>query len=409
MSLYQKSFDAYLALKAQSGLGAIASGSGAAILPITGGKGQLQKAAIQSQAVSRDGLPIRGRHGLQKFTASYGGELQLSNFDAILGGLMRGSFASGASITQATGAMSSATMSATGSTITFSGGSVITAGLRVGDVVTFTVGLAAGDLNRPLRIAGLTATTITTAETLTTVTGPVSTYAFSVKGRKLINPLAGSLVDAYFTAEECEVGADNSVVAQDVRVGSFQLAMQPNGMLNTTVGFTGTGNVQGLSGASAPYFSSPTTTTATPLSVIDATIRVGSSDVLDLTAFSMGFDLGLQAPDVVGAKYSPDVIDNVLTSNISFTALKKDLTYFGNYLNETTLSLSVLAQVPGTSPTDFISIYIPNFTLGGVDFSELKKDSGARTQSITVPKELIGRDDRGGAYEPTLAKFQVSN
>ncbi|AWK85029.1 phage tail tube protein [Azospirillum thermophilum] len=407
---YQTQFNAYVAYKAQSARGTAASGTGANLLPLTGGKGQLTKQAIQSQQVRQDGMAVRGRHGTQKTSGQYPGELQLSNYDPLLEAVMRGTWASGVSITQATGAMSSATLSATGSVITFSAGNVITAGLRVYDVVTFTSGLAAGDLNKPLRVVGLTNTSITVAEALTTVTGPVSSYAFSVKGRKLINPAAGALVQRYFTIEEAEIDADQSELFTDCKWGKIDLSMQPNGMLTITPSWMGTGAAQGLTGAASPYYTSPAlVAAATPLAAIDATLRVGSSDFVDLTAFSLSIDLGLNAPDVVGAKTSPDVFDGVMKVSGSITAMRKDLQAFTDFLAETPLALTMLAQVPGSSPIDFLSVTVPNFTLGGVDKSEIKRDGGPRTVTLNIAAELVGVDTRGGAYDQTMVKIQASN
>ena len=54
-------------------------------------------------------------------------------------------------------------------------------------------------------------------------------------------------------------------------------------------------------------------------------------------------------------------------------------------------------------------IFVPNFTLGGVDKSALSKEAGPRTQSIKVPADLIGKDETGGAFDATMVKLQVSN
>ena len=56
-----------------------------------------------------------------------------------------------------------------------------------------------------------------------------------------------------------------------------------------------------------------------------------------------------------------------------------------------------------------LSLFVPNFTLGGVDKSPLSKEAGPRTQSISVPVGLIGKDTAGGAYDATMVKLQVSN
>lgn len=406
---YQNQSGVLVAYKAQSALGSIASGSGASYLPLTGGTLKLAKAAIASQQVRQDGLQTRGRHGLKQFTASYKGELQQTNFDAWLEAVMRGTFASGATITEATGAMSSATLSATGSVITFSAGDVRTAGVRMYDVIEFSVGLAVADTNVPLRVVGMTATTITVAETLTTVAGPVATYSFSVKGRKLVNPTS-SLVRTYFTLEEYENIIDASTYAGDVRVGKFMLGMQPNAMVTTQFDLVGTGNIATATAGSAPYFSSPTlpSSTATPLAALDAVVRLGSGDLVSLTSFNMTLDLKLNASAVAGATVSPDVFDGILGVSLSLTTLRSNLTPFADFLAETTASLIFKATVPGTSPAEFVTFVVPYFTFGSVDPSEIRREGGPRTHTINIPEALVGVDPSGTGYDATMVKIQSS-
>ena len=41
--------------------------------------------------------------------------------------------------------------------------------------------------------------------------------------------------------------------------------------------------------------------------------------------------------------------------------------------------------------------------------SALAKPGGPRTQTVSVPSALVGIDERGGAFDATMVKFQVSN
>lgn len=407
---YQTTWNAIVAFKAQSGLGSPASGSGASLLPLTGGAGKLSKNVVSSMQVRQDGLAVRGRHGTQKTQGQYPGELQLTNYDAIIEAVMRGSWTNNTAITQATSAMSSATMSATGSVVTFSGGNCITAGVRIGQIHRWTVGLAPADLNKPLRVVGATNTTITYAETLTTVTGPVSSYSFHGNGKILLNPPAGSLVKRYFTIEERENDIDESELFTDCMWGRIDLSMQPDGMLNITPYWTGTGAAAVENTSSSPYFTSPAlgSTTAIPVAAIDATLRIGDADEVAVSGFNLSIDLGLNAPAVAASKVSPDIFDGIMKVSGSVTCFRKDLTYFGDFLGETTLSLSVLAQVPGSSPADYLNIYVPYMTLSAADKSDLKRDGGPRTQTLNFSDALVGVDQRGGAYAPTMVMFESS-
>ena len=92
----------------------------------------------------------------------------------------------------------------------------------------------------------------------------------------------------------------------------------------------------------------------------------------------------------------------------SITALRKDLAYETIFLDETQLSLHILAVELESEPKDFVSIYVPNFTLGKVDKSAFSKNAGARTETLTIPQALLGKDERGGAYEAAMVSFQLS-
>lgn len=397
---YQTQFEGYVALKAQSGKGSIASGGSAKILPITSGAGKTSVAAIGSKQIRSDAMSVRGRHGQKGFEATYGGELQLTNFDDAFAGVMRNTWsATGSAITTGTIAVS-------GSTITFTGYNPLTAGVvKIFDVVTFPSGLDAADTDVPLRVTNVTASTIVVAEALTTV-GSGASYSMSVKGRKLINPAGGSLVKTYYTLEEHEAAIDASTVAQDVMFSKVSLSMQADNMMNLSVMLKGTGQTQALESGSAPYFTSPVETDATPLSVIDATIRFGSGDVLDLESLSLDIDIGVQDTKVIGAQYSPDLFPGIIKVSGSITALRSSLAYYSAMLAETTYSLCILAVVPGTNT--FFNIVVPYFTLAGVDPSDLSREGGPRTQTLTFPDELVGIDTRGSGYDRTKVKFQTA-
>ena len=407
---YQSQSNSYVAFKKQSGLGSQASGSGATVLRISGGQGgRLTKAATASAEVRRDGQRTRGRHGTQKTAGPYNMEWSLGCADPILAGIMRGPWGT-ADLELDSGDFTSITVEADG--VVFSSGSPITLGLRVGQVFRLEESDEPENNDRNLRIAGLSATKITTKETLT-VNASADTGVKVVRpGRVLSNPPAGSLLKEYFTIEEHEVDIDGSEIFDDCFFGSGAFRMGPNGIIMFDPSWTGTGKFQTKAGGDAPHFTSPATPTGIPMAVVDATISIGGTDVVDLTAFDLTFGTGPTAPDVFGSgaqKYAPDVFPGNMAVGINFTALRSDLSRVNALLNEEQLSLHVLAVDNESEPKDFLSIYVPNFTLGGVDKSATSNEAGPRTQTIAVPNELVGKDERGGAYEPTTIMFQVSN
>lgn len=412
MTTYQSQTQAWTAFKVQSALGSQASGSGGTVLRTTGGQGgRLSKAATESGEVRRDGMSSRGRHGTYKTSGQAGGELSLGVADDVMQAVFRGTWGSA----DTAWTQSDFTSLTTGAnTIILASGNPITLGLRIGDIIRLTTMAATGNNSKNLRITGLSATTITVAETLTVDAVADITCTITRTGRKLINPAAGSLVSRYFTIEEHEVDIDVSEVFTDCVWGSLKFTMQPNGIIMMDTGWTGTGQFETKSSGTAPFLTSPTEPTGTPLAVVDATIRMGSTDLVDLTGLDLTFDTAPVAPDVFGSgniKYAPDVFPGDMKISGSVSALRADLAHVAEFLNETQLSLHILAVENESEPKSFVSIHIPNFTLGSVDKSALSKSGGPRTQSMSIPAALVGIDDRGNAagYDSTMAKVQISN
>lgn len=403
MTVFQSNFAASVARKVQSGLGSIASGSGATYLRISGGAGgDMTKVAVESNEIRSDGMRTRGRHGSQRTTGVNESELSLGNQDDIIEAVMRGTYGTSLVITEATASLTSITT--TTSTIVAGGGSWITAGLRVGDVVRLTGHSTAANNSINIPIVGLTASTITTTTALTLNATPDTAFTITRPGRKVIN----GTTQRYFTIEEYEADIDQSEVYQDAKFTSMTLSMSPDGLIMINPTWTGTGQKLVEPTGSSPYFTTPTLTTGAPMAVIDAMIAVNGVSVVDLTALSLTFDIGSETPAVLASKYAPDIYTGQMAISGSITALRKDLAYESAFLDETQLSLHILAVELESEPKDFVSIYVPNFTLGKVDKSAFSKNAGARTQTLQIPQALVGLDSRGGAYESAMATFQLS-
>ena len=408
--VYQTQSNAYVAYKKQSGLGVQQSGAGASILRAAGGQGgRLTKGVTASNEARRDAMRTRGRHGIQKTAGSYSGEWSLGSLDDILASMMRGGYGV-SDLVLDEGDFTSITTGE--NTIVLASGDPRDLGLRVFDVFRLNDHASGGNNARNLRITGLDATTITVAETLTVNAVADTACTITRPGRVLINPPAGSLVRDYYTIEECELDIDGSEVFTDCFWGGATFRMGPNGILMFEPQWVGTGKFDVKTGATSPFFTSPAETTTEPMAVVDATIRVGSEDVVDLTAFDITMTTAPTAPETFGSgqiKTSPDVFPGSMAVNVNFTALRSDLSRVASLRDEEVLSLHVLAVDNEPNPQSFLSIAIGNFTLGGVDKSAISKEGGPKTQTISVPAELVGKDERGAGYDPTMVKFQISN
>lgn len=405
---YSENWNGYVAIKEQSAKGAQASGAGGLLLWTSGGQGgQLTKQAIQSQIVRHDAQQLRGRHGSRRTAGTYASEIAIGRADPVLEAVMRSAWSTAdLAITQAD--MTSVTTGA--NTLVATAGNWITKGLRVGDVIRPSGLPDAANNGRNLRIVGLTALVVTVAETLVVNAAADTTFSIVRPGRVIINGAAGALARKYFTIEEHEYDLDASEVYTDCRWSRLMVRMAADGLLECEYGWTGTGQLDVVDAADAPHFTNPTDPTNVSLAASEAVLRFGSGDELDLTSFDFTMDLQPAAPATVNPTgLAPDVFLGTVQASMNLTLLRKDMQALADLSDETVLSLHLLASENEASPADFFSLVVPNFTLGSVAKSALTKAGGARTVTIGVPAELVGKDTRGGAFDPTTVKFQVSN
>lgn len=409
MTVYQSNSNGYIAQKVQSALGTQSSGSSAKILRTAGGPGiKLAKAATESNEVRRDGMRQRGRHGTQKTTSSYNAELSLGSHDDLVEAICRDTWSS-ADLTVTQSDFTSLTT--TTSTIVLNSGDPRTLGFRVGDVIDLTGFATTANNSTNVRITGLSATAITVAETLILNATPDTTCSIVRRGKKLIPYASGGLTKRYFTLEEYEADIDQSTVLTDFVWGNIKFSMSPNGLITADPGGVGTGKIDVKTTGASPFFTSPTTTTAPPFSVVDATIRLNGVDLVALTSLDLTVDIGPTAPDVFGSggiKYAPDVFTGQMAVSMNLGMLRPDLTILSDFLAETVYSLHILAVENEAEPKDFFSIYVPNFTLGSADPSALSKQGGGRTQTVSIPAALVGIDNTGTGFDASMIKFQTS-
>ncbi len=403
---YGANFAGYTSFLLQSAIGTPAAGAGGTILRQTGGTpGKLSKAAIQSKEIRQDAQPVKGRHGMQTATGGpYSTELSIGSVDPIMQAIIRGTWDTEITKTQA-----DFTSLTTGlHTIILASGNPITMGFRVNDVIQATGLTDAANNAKNLRITGLSATTITVAETLVVNASADTTCSIIRRGRKVIMPAAGSLVNRYFTVEEWQSDFAASRVFTDCFWKSAKISMQPNGIIMFEPSWVGTGAMS-VNNTGTAILTSPTLTAGIPLAALDSTLRFGGVDVADIVSFDLTIDNGAVAPAVVGSKVSPTVLPGLNQVSLNITLLQKDMTQVSAFLNETGFSLSLLAVDLSSEPKNFISINVPNFSLGSADISPMSSAGGARTVQISVPVALTGHDSTGSGYDDTAMSIQVSN
>lgn len=391
---YQSSRNVSVAYKVESAFGTLPGAtSGKVFRPNSGGL-NLTKEPIQSNEVRRDGMMTRGRHGSRSVTGQYAADLSVGSYDDWIEAVLRGTFDSPLALDE-----SDFTSITTGAnTIVLASGNPITLGLKVGDIIRITnQATSTANNDKNLRITALDATTITVAETLT-VNAVADTDCEITRPKKVLN----GVTPRSFTIEEREIDIDGSEVFKGCRIGQMQLNLAPNGMATLTFNVVGQ-DMEIMDSASSPYFTDPTETTTIGLTAVEATIRLGSADVLDISALDLTINLNAAGQPVVGSNLTPDVFTNLANVTGNITALKSDVTRVQNFLDEDQLSLHLLFEEVSGSPAEFVSFFIPNLTLATSTKSDMGSD-GARTASFSL---LVGKASATG-YDDTMLSVQTS-
>lgn len=398
MTTYQTGRDVLLAYKAETIFNTAATaGSGYRFRANASSGLRLSRALIEPGEIRSDGMTSMARLGSKSVAGTLAADASVGTFDPLLEAALRGTWTAAVAITEATAGLTSITTGT--NTIVAAAGSWITAGVRVGDVVRLTGHSTAANNSRNLRVTGVSALTLTVAETL--VADAVADTAFTLTiTKKLTMPTTP--VRRSFTFEEYGTSIDLTEQATGCRVSSVRFVGQADGMFILEFGIVGADIVPLASGAS-PYFTTPTLTTTIALTLADATLRFGGADVAVLTAFEYMHDLRASTLPVIGGAVTPDVFENPAQGSGSISGARSDLTNLTRFTGETELELHVLAIEPESEPKDFISLFLPRIKLVGVD-----KGFGADGALIETMPFRAGPKEGTTGYDTTMVTISTS-
>lgn len=355
----------------------------------------LAKAEIPPGEIRSDGQTSMVRYGSKSVAGGYVADISVGTFDSLLEAALRGTWTAAVAITQAT--MTSITTGA--NTIVAAAGSWITQGVRVGDVVRLTLHSTAANNNRNLRVTGVTALTITVAETLTVDAVADATFTLTVS-KKLFQ--AATPVRRSFTFEEYDADVDLTEQVTGARVSSLKISGQPDGMCIVEFGIVGA-DLTPLGTGASPFFTAPTLSTSSALTLVDATIRYAGADIATLTSFEVMLDLTAKTLPVIGSTVTPDVFENPAAMSGSISGVRSDFTNLTRFTAETELELHVLMVQPEAEPKGFISAFLPRIKLGGVG-----KSFGGDGAMIETMPFRVGPKEATTGYDNTMIMLATS-
>ena len=380
---------------------AVTTATGFTQIRLTGSPGLSQKKAlINSAEVRSDGLHTIARHGSQHIEGSFNGEMSVGGHDKIYEAAMRGTWATATTFTQAGSASLVSVAASVSNVINFGGGSIITQGLRVGDIFRITGSTLALAVN--LRAKTVAAASVQCyGAPFAAIATATTTFTMTIL-RKLINPATPT--KRSFKVEKYNTDIDLSQQFNGVKWTGFAIKGTPEGMAEVTFNALGA-SVSMIATAASPTFSSPTLPTGAPLVFADAVISQNGVDLAVATAFDLTYALTAKTEPVVGTSFSPDVFDNDASLEGTISVIRQDLANFTAFNAESTFDLHILLTVPGTAPLDCISIFVPY-----CKFTDVTGPLGADGAIIDTMKWTAGKKEGFSTtgYDDTLLTICTS-
>ena len=363
--------------KKQTALGTKATAGSAQILRRVSSGVELKKNTFQSNEIRTDYQIADFRHGSKFVEGPISGEISPGTYKDFMAASVRKDFVAGASI-------ATLTLTTAGSgptyTITRSAGSWITDGVKIGDIVRVTAGLAAGNLNKNYLVSAITATILTVYVlngTSISAQAAVASCTLSVTGKKTLVPSTAHTSD-YFTIEQW-YGSGVALSEQflDCKVNTMDVQISASGMATCSFGFLG----RNVDIGSTAYFTSPTAaTTSGVMAGANGLLIVGGSSVGNVTGMNFTVNGNMTKEDVVGANSTPDVFAGSVLVSGQMTILLESDTYVQMFEDETEASVTMSLTANSTANSDFVSFTMPRIKVGGNS-----KDDGQKGIVQTVP------------------------
>lgn len=390
-----------VAYKAQAELGTAVSGAGAVGLDVVPSQGiAMQVASIESALIQKSRMRKRPRHGSKSVTAAYETELMVGSLDTAFEAVLGGTWTASQTLTEAE--LTSCAVSASGATVTFAGGDIISEGVRVGMMAKLADMTTAGNNGKWFPILGISAN----GRVITTIAGiltdEAADSAFSLVIAKAIYT-AATYEDRYFTLEEHWEQLDLSKLATDCKFNQLSFSAQPDSPTRVSLGLGGR-DLELLASGDSPNFTDPTYTEGQSLVLLDGAIYVNGVARANVTGLTAGLAAPVSTLPVIGSRTSPDTFLGQFAFTGEFAAAVEDGTDFAAFVDETDISMFLHFAEAGTdNTTDFVSVYVGNLSYGG--HSSPVGGEGALIQTLPL---YGGEDERGTGYASTTMLISTS-
>ena len=282
--------------------------------------------------------------------------------------------------------LTSAAADSTTSKFTFGGGDPVALGLRKGAIIQFASLSAAGNNGVRFLITGFGGTSNREVSVFPAPTTMAADTAFtlSTPGKSSIIPASGH-IRRKLAIERYHEDLDRARLYTELRVTGYRLAVPAEG--NSTFGLNVMGrNRRTLTGAAAPYFTSPSAATTTEVcNSLNGILRIAGSTVGTVTGLNLNLAMAADAPAVLGQAFPPDVLLGTADVTGDFTALVDDTDAISAAF-EDELEVELLFMLTaGGATADAVAFHLPRLKLNGDE----ENVQGEGSQTMNVPFQAL--------------------
>lgn len=364
-----------VAIKAESTWGTAPGATGSRYLRRVESTLDLVKQTYQSSEIRTDGQTADMRHGVQSVAGSVKGELSVGSYNDLFAAALRKDFVTAPT----TGAVTTISVTGTGTNVNRSAGSFLTDGFKLGDVVSATGFAAANNNSHYAMITSLTATDMGVATldgVVLTDVAAGATVTLALVGKKTFAGTSGH-TDTSFAIEHWYSDINQSELYLGNKVQSIAVGLPASGMATVDISFMGKSRTNNTSA----YYTTPTAAGTSPvLAAVNGLIYFDGAAIALITGMDFTITTGLTAEPVVGSNTYPAIFRGRVLASGNMSVYFEDATFRDVFDNETEVAIYSVFKGGSTKNPDFTSFVMPRVKAGGS-----AKDDGEKGLVQTIP------------------------
>jgi hypothetical protein len=396
-----------LTFKKQSGLGTVATASGAQNLRRVTCSLDKTKATYESKEIRPSQQKADFRHGVVGVAGTLSGELSVGTYQSFMESMLRqavNAVVAGASMTDIVAASSGTNIGTFTTTAGVFCTGVATTCLKVGMVVRATgfttTAVANNGANFLITAINATFKVMTVARldgqaiVAKSETGAV---VFTEVGKHITMP-QNSFTRDYYTIEHNFQDIVQSERFTDCVISQMDIKLPASGMAGVDFQIKGLNMTTGTTG----YFTSPTAVTSgATLAAANGAIYVNGLAIGLITGMNFSVKGGFtMIGGVVGSNVEPDIFPGGLDSDGQVTVLFTDNIVRDYFLNETEVSIMAVFTTDNTATSGFFGVTFPRVKMGGA-----AKDDGEKGLVMTMP--FVALENVNGGLSTTSLQTTV--